>query len=85
VPLIPDEVLDDYGDLILALVFLAAYGRHDVIRLDLHLDEYVLLRPLIRHLIRIIVICVFLSPLPERLQLLSIQVPFHHLLNVLVP
>jgi hypothetical protein len=31
------------------------------------------------------VICVFLSPLPERLQLLSIQVPFHHLLNVLVP
>jgi len=85
VPLIPDEVLDDYGDLILPLVFLAAYGRHHVIRLDLHLDEYVLLRPLIRHLIRIIVIRVFLSPLPESLQLLGIQIPFHHLLDVLVP
>lgn len=84
-PLIPDEVLDYNGDLILPLIFLAAYGRHDVICLDLHLDENVLLRPLIRHLIRIIVICVFLSPLSERLQLLSIQMPFHHLLNVLVP
>ena len=84
-PLIPDEVFDDYGDLIFPLVLLAAYVRHNVIRLDLHLYEYVLLRPLIRRLRRVIVIRVFLAPLPEGLQLLGIQVTFHDLLDVLAP